>query len=107
LKSQCDLDDPILAKDNPKPAEQKLLSAAIRGLKDEELSCELGVSLSFIKKTWSSIYIRAAEKLPELNLEIAAGSISQRGKEKKQRVLSYLREHSEELRHISSSKLRL
>ena len=66
----------------PKPAEQKLLSAAIRGLKDEELSCELGVSLSFIKKTWSSIYNRAAEKLPELNLEIAAGSISQRGKEK-------------------------
>jgi hypothetical protein len=91
----------------PKPAEQKLLSAAIRGLKDEELSCELGVSLSFIKKTWSSIYNRAAEKLPELNLEIAAGSISQRGKEKKQRVLSYLREHPEELRPISSSKLRL
>ena len=91
----------------PKPAEQKLLCAAIKGLKDEELSCELGVSLSFIKKTWSSIYIRAAEKLPELGLEIAAGSISQRGKEKKQRVLSYLREHPEELRPISSSKLRL
>ena len=90
----------------PKPAEQKLLSAAIRGLKDEELSCELGVSLSFIKKTWSSIYNRAAEKLPELNLEIAAGSAPQRGKEKKQRVLAYLREHPEELRPISSSKCR-
>jgi hypothetical protein len=80
----------------PKPAEQKLLSAAIRGLKDEELSCELGVSLSFIKKTWSSIYDRAAEKLPELNLEIAAGSVPQRGKEKKQRVLAYVREHPED-----------
>jgi hypothetical protein len=91
----------------PKPAEQKLLSAALRGLKDEELSCELGVSLSFIKKTWSSVYNRAAEKLPELNLEIAAGSVPQRGKEKKQRVLSYLREHPEELRPISPSKLRL
>jgi hypothetical protein len=91
---------------NPKPAEQKLLSAAIRGLKDEELSCELGVSLSFIKKTWSSIYNRAAEKLPELSLEIAAGSVPQRGKEKKQRVLAYLREHPEELRPISSSKCR-
>ena len=85
----------------PKPAEQKLLSAAIRGLKDEELSCELGVSLSFIKKTWSSIYNRAAEKLPELSLEIAAGSVPQRGKEKKQRVLTYVREHAEELRPIS------
>jgi hypothetical protein len=91
----------------PKPAEQKLLSAAIRGLKDEELSCELGVSLSFIKKTWSSIYNRAAEKLPELSLEIAAGSVRQRGKEKKQRVLAYVREHPEELRPISSSKLGL
>jgi hypothetical protein len=92
----------------PKPAEQKLLSAAIGGLKDEELSCELGVSLSFIKKTWSSIYNRAAEKLPELSLEIAAaGTISQRGKEKKQRVLAYIREHPEELRPISPSKLRL
>jgi len=91
----------------PTPAEQKLLSAAIGGLKDEELSCELGVSLSFLKKTWSSIYLRAAEKLPELNLEIAVGSSSQRGKEKKQRVLSYLREHPEELRPISSSKVRL
>jgi hypothetical protein len=90
----------------PKPAEQNLLSAAIRGLKDEELSCELGVSLSFIKKTWSSIYNRAAEKLPELSLAIAAGSVPQRGKEKKQRVLAYLREHPEELRPISPSKLR-
>ena len=91
----------------PKPTEQRLLSAAIRGLKDEELSCELGVSLSFIKKTWSSIYNRAAETLPELNLDIATGSIPQRGREKKQRVLSYLREHAKELRPISSSKLRL
>jgi hypothetical protein len=66
----------------PKPTEQKLLSNAVKGLKDEELSCELGVSLSFIKKTWSSIYKCAAEKLPELSLEIAAGSIPQRGGKK-------------------------
>lgn len=71
----------------PKPTEQRLLSAAIRGLKDEELSCELGVSLSFIKKTWSSIYNRAAETLPELNLDIATGSIPQRGREKTTRPL--------------------
>lgn len=91
----------------PKPTEQKLLRAAMQGSRDAELSRELGVSLSFVKKTWCSIYKRAFEKLPELNLDIATGSIPQRGKEKKQLVLSYLREHPEELRPISSSKLRL
>ena len=92
---------------HPKPTEQKLLQAAMKGSRDAELSRELGVSLSFVKKTWCSIYKRAFEKLPELNLDIATGSIPRRGKEKKQRVLSYLREHPEELRPISSSKLQL
>jgi len=91
----------------PKPTEQKLLRAAMQGSRDAELSRELGVSLSFVKKTWCSIYKRAFEKLPELNLDIATGSIPQRGREKKQLVLSYLREHPEELRPISSPKLRL
>lgn len=90
-----------------KPTEQKLLRAAMQGSRDAELSRELGVSLSFVKKTWCSIYKRAFEKLPELNLDIATGSIPQRGREKKQLVLSYLREHPEELRPISSPKLRL
>jgi hypothetical protein len=81
-----------------RPAEQRLLLAALRGLKDEELSDALGVSLSFVKKTWSSIYERSVAKAPELRLDLSDGSFHQRGKEKKQRVLSYVREHPEELR---------
>jgi hypothetical protein len=88
-----------------RPAEQRLLLAALKGSKDEELSDELGVSLSFVKKTWSSIYNRAVEKLPELELDISTGPVGQRGKEKKRRVLSHLREHVEELRPISPSNL--
>ncbi len=88
-----------------RPAEQRLLLAALKGLKDKELSDELGVSLSFVKKTWSSIYYRAVEKLPDLKLDISMGPIRQRGKEKKQRVLSYLREHPEELRPVSAGNL--
>jgi len=84
-----------------RPAEQRLLLTAMKGLKDEELSSELGVSLSFVKKTWSSIYNRVVEKLPELGLDISTGPLPQRGKEKKQHVLSYLREHPEELRPVS------
>jgi len=84
-----------------RPAEQRLLLAALKGSKDKELSDELGVSLSFVKKTWCSIYKRAVETLPDLKLDISTGLVNQRGKEKKQQVLAYLREHPEELRPIS------
>jgi hypothetical protein len=89
-----------------RPAEQRLLLAALRGLKDEELSDALGVSLSFVKKTWSSIYERSVAKIPELRLDLSDGSFQQRGKEKKHRVLSYLREHPEELRPFSRGSQR-
>jgi hypothetical protein len=85
-----------------KPAQQRLLLAAIKGLKDDEISDDLRVSLSFVKKTWSGIYDRVVERLPELNLDISTRLVPQRGKEKKQRVLSYLRDHPEELRPITT-----
>lgn len=86
-----------------RPAEQTLLRSALKGLTDEELSNELGVSLSFVKKTWHSVYERSAEKVLDLHLRRTDGSVSQRGKEKKQRVLAYLRSYPEELRPISRS----
>lgn len=86
-----------------RPAEQRLLRAALKGLTDEELSDELGVSLSFVKKTWHSIYERASGRVPDLHLERTDGALIRRGKEKKQRVLAYLRNCPEELRPISRS----
>jgi hypothetical protein len=88
-----------------RPAEQRLLRAAMKGSTDEELSNELGVSLSFVKKTWHSIYERAAEKMPDLQQERVDGPVAQRGKEKKQRVLAYVRNYPEELRPMSRSVL--
>jgi hypothetical protein len=88
-----------------RPAEQKLLRAALKGPTDEELSNELDVSLSFVKKTWHSIYERAADKVPALQLDRTDTSASSRGKEKKQRVLAYVRNYPEELRPISRSAL--
>ena len=84
------------------PSEQRVLKAALRGSTDEELSDELGVSLSFVKKAWRSIYERAGDSIPEvfpegLSDEIEGG----RGKEKKQRLLSYVRDHLEELRPVA------
>jgi len=89
--------------------EQRLLLAALgAAATDEELSESLKISLFVVKKVWRSIYDRVAARLPEL---VPANSISDaesqgRGKQKKQRLLSYLREHPEELRPFSRKLLR-
>lgn len=82
-------------------SEQRLLLAAMHGGTDEELALELGVSLSAVKKTWVHIYERASGCLPEPSPCREPDGAPERGKEKKQRLLSYLREHPEELRPAS------
>jgi hypothetical protein len=81
-------------------SEQRLLWAALEGETDERLSDSLGVSLSAIKKTWRAIYLRVADHMPELipSQSPDEGSTQDRGKEKKRRVVAYLRDHPEELR---------
>lgn len=82
-----------------RPSEQRLLLTALRGGTDEELSEELGISRSAVKKTWLLIYGRVSAHLPGYSSdhEPAEGT-NERGKEKKQRLLAYLREHPEEIR---------
>jgi hypothetical protein len=85
-----------------RPSEQRLLSAALAGGTDEDLADDLCVSVSAVKKTWFSIYDRATAWLPGLipgNLQWEAPE-RRRGKEKKQRLLAYVREHPEELRPV-------
>ena len=79
-----------------------------QGGTDEELSGELGISLSTVKKTWRSIYDRVAACLPELipSNSQPNGDASKRGRDKKQHLIAYLREHPEELRPVSRSLLR-
>jgi len=84
-----------------RPAEQRLLLAALRGLTDEELSDELGISRSAVKKTWLMVYDRAAAALPgEWPDRAVDDAETKRGKEKKQHLLAYLRGHMEELRPV-------
>lgn len=85
------------------PGEQRLLSAALQGGTDEEISQRLNISLSLVRRRWLSIYERVAADSPEVfgpsepfeNERIAA-----RGKGKKHRLLAYLRDHPEELRPV-------
>jgi hypothetical protein len=83
-----------------RPSEQRLLAAALNGATDEELSDALGVSVSTVKKTWASAYERAAANLPKWlpDGHSGDGHEAKRGKEKKRRLLAYVREHREELR---------
>jgi hypothetical protein len=88
-------------------SEQQLLSAAMSGKTDDELSDWLGVSLSAVKKGWRAIYTRVTEHLPELIPDqLSEDTLPlDRGREKKRRLLAYLREHAEELRPISRKLL--
>ena len=75
--------------------EKNLLEAAADGLDDLAASSELGVSLSAIKKRWSSIFQRVAPRMPSLCPDDAGDT---RGLQKRNRILTYVRQHPEELR---------
>jgi hypothetical protein len=80
-------------------SEQRLLSAALQGGTDRELSDLLGVFLSAVKKMWASIYLRIqTREHVDIGMELGESLDGDRGKEKKQKLLAYLRDHQEELR---------
>jgi DNA-binding CsgD family transcriptional regulator len=82
-----------------RPSEQRLLLAALQGGTDESLAKTLGISLSAVKKTWRLIYERVTAKSPGLIPDQVPEELtSERGKEKKQLLPAYMREHPEELR---------
>jgi hypothetical protein len=87
--------------------QQQLLKSALRAHTDEQLAEELGISLSAIKKMWIDIYERVGSRKPELAVDVAdAGRVgATRGREKRRQLLSYLREHPEELRPFSKKLL--
>lgn len=70
-----------------------------------ELSEQLGISASSVRRCWLSIYDRVATHAPEvLGQRLPAhheNGSAVRGKGKKNRLLAYLREHPEELRPLS------
>jgi hypothetical protein len=87
-------------------SEQRLLSAALQGGTDAELAESLGISLSAVKKMWASVYLRIeSRKPPDMKFERNENADGDRGREKKHKLLVYLREHPEELRPYSMKLL--
>lgn len=80
-----------------RPAEQSLLTAALDGKTDAELSQHLGISVEAVKKRWLSVFGRIDESKPEI-LAGRDAERTHRGPQKRHRVLAYVRAHPEELR---------
>jgi hypothetical protein len=87
--------------------EQRLLLSALPGATDEHLAATLGISLPAVKKLWVSIYLRVDDHLPALIADSSRCHLQaiRRGKEKRRRLLEYLRNHPEELRPVSRKLL--
>jgi hypothetical protein len=77
-------------------SDQQLLLSALRGATDLELVAELGLTLAAIKARWRSILTLVSEKVPALTK--AEEESERRGKQRRHRVLAYVRAHPEELR---------
>lgn len=79
-------------------ADQQLLRAALTGLTDDELARSLHIRLPAVKKRWRSLFELAAahaDLFPDMGNWIEE---SGRGRQKRQFILAYVREHPEELR---------
>jgi hypothetical protein len=76
--------------------DQELLLAALKGGTDEDLGSTLRLTQDAVKARWRAVFARIAEAKPDLVED--DGRVQGRGRQKRHRVLGYLREHLEELR---------
>jgi len=77
------------------PGEQQLLELAMEGAEDTSIAKSLFVTLPAIKRRWSNIFERVGSIRPDLSPQDGDGT---RGIQKRQRILTYIRSHPEELR---------
>jgi len=75
--------------------EQELLELALEGGDDVSIAKSLFVTLPAIKRRWSNIFERVGAIRPDL---CPADGDGTRGIQKRQRILTYVRNHPEELR---------
>jgi hypothetical protein len=78
-------------------AQRRMLQQALQHKTDEEITQSLGLSMSAVKKTWAAVFERAPMLLADLPAP-AAGNGTTRGAQKRHRLLTYLRDHPEELK---------
>jgi hypothetical protein len=82
--------------------EQELLELALEGADDLSAAKSLFVTLPAIKRRWSNIFARISSIRPDLCPLDGDGT---RGVQKRQRILTHVRSHPEELRPFDFSRL--
>lgn len=85
-------------------SEQRLLERAVEGATDKELAVLLDLSPTTIKSLWRQIYRRVTVHVP---LVLPQGDVedeNKRGAEKRRRVISFVRDHPEEIRPFAKSR---
>ena len=82
--------------------QQRLLAVALTDATDQELAEKQGISNFAVKKLWREIYDRSSPFFPEWSSAQLGceGPAEHRGKQKRHRLLAYLRDHPEEMRPI-------
>jgi DNA-binding CsgD family transcriptional regulator len=83
------------------PAEQRVLARAVLDESDDEIARELGLSLAAVKKIWRRAYERVTDEASDVLDVDARGPGSTRGKEKRRKLVRYLRYQLHELRPIT------
>jgi hypothetical protein len=84
-------------------AEQRVLLRALMDESDETISDALAISHDAVKKTWRRIHdrvVNVAATVPELSDDVGDLDTT-RGKERRRRLLQYVRHHLEELRPVA------
>ena len=79
------------------PAQKRLISAALDGLRDREIAANFGIRYDTIRQSWLAIYKRVDDVSPGI-LSSVPSSDGRRGDEKRRVLLEYIRQHLEELR---------
>jgi DNA-binding CsgD family transcriptional regulator len=96
------------------PAEQRVLLRAVMDASDADIADALGVSHDAVKKCWRRVFERTVAAAPDMFGDVLEDE-GTRGKEKRRRLLQYLRYHLEELRpfarprplsHVSAGRRR-
>ena len=80
-------------------SERRVLLRAMLDESDEAMAESLGVSHEAVKKTWRRIHQRVDTVAPDLLLQVSEpDGTASRGKDRRRKLLQYLRYHLEELR---------